>query len=713
MPLPYQIARGFHVLFAATITLTVSAAASTRDGFGLRFGGTNGHVTMGPAPGLGCATFTLECWFMRLGTGSAASSGSGGTVAVPLIAKGRSEADGNNRDCNYFFGIRWSDNVLTADFEEFGSGANHPVAGLTPLQNDVWYHAAATYDGGAWRLYLNGVLDAELPVTATPRYDSIQHFSLATAMNSVGTPLGFFDGVLDEVRVWDHARTAAELRATINDEVLSAPGLIGRWGLNEGDGTTAGDSSGHGHDGVIVNGQWVAGAPFDIDFAPEPPVLVAPPDGAGVPEPDVSLVVQVSDPEAGLLDVTFYGRQAPDNPPPPFTIVALPDTQFYSETYWEFFLAQTQWIIDERSARNIVYVAHEGDIVDNADQAFQWQNAEYTLSVLDTWPDLPYGLTVGNHDEHPNGDPNGTESFNFFFPFTRYEGRPWYGGHFGENNDNHYVLFSASGMDFIAIHIKYDLDADPALLAWADELLTTYAQRRALVVSHYLIEIGTPGAWGPQGSALYEALKGHPNLFLMLCGHRHGEGRRSDVFNGRTVDTLLADYQSRIHGGDGWLRILEFVPARNEIRVKTYSPVLDQYEVDADSQFVLAYDMGAPAFGLLGTVSAAPSGSDVAWSWAGLAANHDYEWFAGVSDGRTTTTGPIWSFRRTVPGDLNCDGRADVDDVDPFVHALADPAGYQTAFPACSPLNADCNMDGSVDFGDIGCFVGLLGGGAN
>src|SRR5207244_84247 len=42
------------------------------------------------------------------------------------------------------------------------------------------------------------------------------------------------------------------------------PGLLGRWGLNEGSGTVAGDSSGHAVTGTIAgtNWRWVAGAPF-------------------------------------------------------------------------------------------------------------------------------------------------------------------------------------------------------------------------------------------------------------------------------------------------------------------------------------------------------------------------------------------------------------------------------------------------------------------
>src|SRR4029450_8703975 len=97
----------------------------------------------------------------------------------------------------------------------------------------------------------------------------------------------------------------------------------------------------------------------------------------------------------------------------------------------------------------------------------------------------------------------------------------------------------------------------------------------------------------------------HANLFLMLCGHVPGEGRRQDTFNGNTIYTLLSDYRSRPNGGNGWLRIVEFSPAQNVIRVKTYSPWLDQYEADPDSssQFTLPYNMSSSQpFTLLGTL---------------------------------------------------------------------------------------------------------------
>ena len=62
------------------------------------------------------------------------------------------------------------------------------------------------------------------------------------------------------------------------------------------------------------------------------------------------------------------------------------------------------------------------------------------------------------------------------------------------------------------------------------------------------------------------------------------------------------------------------------------------------------------------------------------------------------------------PGDLNCDGLINAFDIDPFVLALTDPAGYDAAYPGCNRMNADINDDGLVNSFDIDPFVLLLTG---
>ena len=92
----------------------------------------------------------------------------------------------------------------------------------------MWYHAAVTFDGANLRLYLNGVLDGSVATTAVPRFDSIQPFTIGTAMNSTNQAVGAFQGSLDEVRVWNHARTASEIQGAMFQPIPAAPGLVGR-----------------------------------------------------------------------------------------------------------------------------------------------------------------------------------------------------------------------------------------------------------------------------------------------------------------------------------------------------------------------------------------------------------------------------------------------------------------------------------------------------
>ena len=239
---------------------------------GVQFDGTNDQITLGAAPSLNASTFTVETWFKRSGAGTITTTGTGGiTSAIPLVTKGRGEAEASNVDMNYFLGIRSTDSVLVADYEEgtgqASPGLNHPIAGVTSLQREVWYHAAVTFDGTTLRLYLNGALQSTVVVGAgrLPQSLSIQHSAIGTAMTSTGVAAGFFTGTLDEARIWNIARSQAEIQTGMGLEIPTATGLIGRWGLNEGAGTSAASTVAGAPTGTLTNGPtWVAGAPFSL-----------------------------------------------------------------------------------------------------------------------------------------------------------------------------------------------------------------------------------------------------------------------------------------------------------------------------------------------------------------------------------------------------------------------------------------------------------------
>jgi hypothetical protein len=81
----------------------------------------------------------------------------------------------------------------------------------------------------------------------------------------------------------------------------------------------------------------------------------------------------------------WLSAQTPTPSPTPadeFTIVALPDTQFYSSLNPQIFAAQTQWIANHVQDQNIQLVVGLGDIVDAGGDLTQWQNADAAVRLL-------------------------------------------------------------------------------------------------------------------------------------------------------------------------------------------------------------------------------------------------------------------------------------------------------------------------------------------
>ena len=67
---------------------------------------------------------------------------------------------------------------------------------------------------------------------------------------------------------------------------------------------------------------------------------------------------------------------------PDFTIVVLPDTQYYSESYPNILNSQMQWIVANASGLNVQAVLGVGDIVNNSTNSTEWTNADAAFNEL-------------------------------------------------------------------------------------------------------------------------------------------------------------------------------------------------------------------------------------------------------------------------------------------------------------------------------------------
>lgn len=296
-----------------------------------------------------------------------------------------------------------------------------------------------------------------------------------------------------------------------------------------------------------------------------------------------------------------------------FSIAVLPDTQYYTSEKNggknEMFIAQTEWIVKNATKENIKYVIHLGDISDDGEKfPEQWVNASKAMYILEKpqagYPQgIPYGMAVGNHDQTKSQYPlsGKTDHYNKYFGIEHFKDRKWYGGHYGNNNDSHYDLFSAGGLNFISIFFEYDsYDEDiENLNKWAAQLLEKYKDRKAILVSHSIIhfnkktgtnEKGFP-KFSKQGQRVFDRLKSYPNVMMTLSGHvgDNGEGYRQDGYAGNVIKSFLSDYQSRPNGGHGLMRLMKFSKSKDLISVRTFSPYTGEEETDADSKFTLPW----------------------------------------------------------------------------------------------------------------------------
>jgi hypothetical protein len=314
-----------------------------------------------------------------------------------------------------------------------------------------------------------------------------------------------------------------------------------------------------------------------------------------------------------------------DGPAGSWTLAVLPDTQNLAESHPAVFMRQTEWIAAHRASHRILFVAHEGDIV-NKDVPVQWENARQAMGVLGT-AGIPYCLLPGNHDLESEGGRvlSRKTLMNDYFNAQDYRHSEAV-GYFeaGRMENSWHELTTPTGRFLL---VALELGPRDAVLDWANEVIVRRPDRQVIVVTHsYLYFDDTRQDWATHktaqkyspmnypfaqtgsvndGEAVWRKLVSrHPHIRLLLCGHVLGDDLVSPGAGGRPVHQILANYQSsvqiageaseplatptasprRYFGGGGFLRLMQFQPGGG-VQVKTYSPWYDRWLTAADQQF--------------------------------------------------------------------------------------------------------------------------------
>ena len=215
-------------------TIVSTGLGSTGVGTGsinyvLDLDGTNDYVSLPNSINMGSSDFTLSIWVKTDDTGSRQhvfqQTGSNDNRVIAINSGGS----------------------LTSRLG--GSGSDH-VSGVT-LSTDTWYHIVLVHDNSANTLkwYVNGTEQNTNTSVDVP--SNTGTFYLGTNSNANDK---YFNGQIDEVRIWNDVRTAAEISDNKDDELVgNESGLVAYYKMSDGTGTTLTDNSSNSYNGTLTN----------------------------------------------------------------------------------------------------------------------------------------------------------------------------------------------------------------------------------------------------------------------------------------------------------------------------------------------------------------------------------------------------------------------------------------------------------------------------
>jgi hypothetical protein len=197
-------------------------------GSALDFDGENDYVDFSAADIIDPSTGTIEAWIY-------ANNWDANRMTVFSSEMGPAWADLR------FVLFSNYNNSLTFSVSNGTSSITDNVNTGTILSADTWYHITGTYDGTAVKIYVNGILKDSYTTSIVPG-----SFTPTKTMAGWHYSNRYWNGKIDQIRIFDYARTPAQVAWDYNK---GKP--IAHYKMDKGEGTTIYDSSGNGNDGTL------------------------------------------------------------------------------------------------------------------------------------------------------------------------------------------------------------------------------------------------------------------------------------------------------------------------------------------------------------------------------------------------------------------------------------------------------------------------------
>jgi hypothetical protein len=310
------------------------------------------------------------------------------------------------------------------------------------------------------------------------------------------------------------------------------------------------------------------------------------------------------------------GAPGPAPVPGSWTLVHLPDTQYYTNNSQRaaVLMGQMAWLAANAAYWDIGMAVHVGDLVESNNDG-QWSLVRSAMDQLNGI--VPRAMCTGNHDCGPDG--SGHNRISQFVRDDRFgAGSPYfaqptckgyfqYPGEAAGNTANSWHTFTAGRQEFLVLTCEWG--PRDAVVTWMDTMIAARPWHRVIMVVHaWLDKAGrrydwsasrdsqnphafgiarTPGGVNDGEQLWNKVVRRHENIFMVCCGHSLNRAILTSTGDrGNNVFQVLYNVQDLANGGDGWLRLFEFYPDNRTVRARTYSTWRDEWNTSPSGEFV-------------------------------------------------------------------------------------------------------------------------------
>ena len=210
----------------------------TFTGNALNLDGYNDYLSL-PEPVVTTEYFTLEMW------GNMQGEGGGSNICNPIFEQ--RDNDGSNSQCLIVLFTEYYTDIVK--FIIRSSSQINSILVSEPIPYNVWNHFAAVVAPDSIFLYINGnMVDSALNIQEGNYTTNAINVDIG-CHNYSGYVHSFYNGFVDDVRIWDHPRSHEEILNSMNQTLSGHEhGLEAYWNFDEENPWL--DHSGNGFDGI-------------------------------------------------------------------------------------------------------------------------------------------------------------------------------------------------------------------------------------------------------------------------------------------------------------------------------------------------------------------------------------------------------------------------------------------------------------------------------